>query len=672
METFYINPITERTIKKNSKTYSDLKSRHFKLKKSPCLFNEKAAKKCLKKINKYYPNLPVPLPSKTLFNDITVIRNETGEVHGVVSENGQMYKLEYPIKVEIKVPELITVSDNHREILNNKLNSSDIIGSEYIKDKIDKINPGENVMYNPLHDNYIQGVVTEPILKEINNKVIPETLPVTGLIGVSGVIRNKDNLDEITGYINEKNQALKLTSILNSKVSELQKKLNTKNSEINELKKEIQEKINSQNKEIDLTKVLNKLNAELIKKENEKEKLEKQHNLTITKLMTDIGRLNTKIPQLEESINYYYSLIKRTLEKWNPIEDDPLRYKDYGSWLKALFFQNKKLKKTDNIEQNLDVLVERANMYANSKRKNIELQKVINQMTDANNTLKYNNKNLRDELIELSDHEDQINKLKRELNNQYTNSQITRDTLIKSYEQTIKEYKDKLNNLNTTYNKKELENTISDLQQKLKDNSNEKIINNLDRYKKAFREIQTKYNNLININKLNLEELKKESDNLSNVSSELTRCKEEKIRKEKELSEYLSNSISLPRSVTDKLPSENALQQESIKQELKNCSGYLTNEFGVKSILKWNEDVQKCTQEEIKCNENEMYNDVKQKCVPCEEYNLIWDPITQKCTQAIPIGILVDQNDNIIGESDDNWTEVRRKSKKSKKVLVPN
>lgn len=730
MDTFYINPETGRLVKKNNKTYRDLKRRHFKLKKSPCLYNEKSAKKCLEKIIKHYPSLPIP--SKTLPNNITVIRNSDKLVHGVVTENGQMYKLEYPIKVETKVPELITVSENHDKILNNKLNSSDILSSDYVQNKLNNVSSGENIMYNPLQNNYIK-VVTEPILKEINKQVIPETLPVTN--GVAGIIRNPDNLDEITGYINEKNNALKLSTTLKVKVSELQKELSTKNTEINKLKKEIQTKLKSGNldKSLSLDFDFGKLNSLLIKKENEKQQLEKQCTQKINTLYSQLGELNTKIPELEDSSKYYYSLIKSTLEKWEPIEDDPERYKSYTRWLTDLFVGNKSLKKTDNIEENLNVLVERANMYANSKRTNIELQKI-------NNEYKSSLDKLNEQLLEYPYQKIQIQRLTKDLETatkQYKNSKITRDTLITSYEKSIKGYIDaigslKENNVNigvemgllkNKYNdikelqeqlkngdksqdldselnfvtkyfnvtqdystlsnlieKHELafeelqekntllEENVKELQRKLKETSNVNIVNNLDRFKTAFKEIQKKYNNLIQENNNNLKKLidfNSNSDKLSELTSELTRCKEEKLRKEKELSEHTSNFISLPESITDTLQSESNYKQESIKKDLsqQQCTGYLTNEVGVKYILKWNENVKKCIQEEIKCNNGEMYSNTKGKCLPCEDYNLIWDPITKQCIQQ-SVGILVDQNNNIIGESDDNWTEVRREKRK--------
>lgn len=736
MDLFYINPITDRLIKKDNKTYRDLKSRHFKLKKSPCLYNEKSAKKCLEKIIKHYPKLPIP--SKTLPNDITVIRNGDGLVHGVVNGNGQIYKLEYPIKVETKVPELITVSENHNEILNNKLNSSDILSVEYVQNKLNNVPTGENVMYNPLQDNYLP-IVTTPVLNEINKQIIPKMLPVN-VGSVAAVIRNKDNLDEITGYINEKNEALKLSTTLNLKISELQKELSTKNTEIDDLKKEIKTKIKSGELSF------GNLNSLLIKKENEKQQIEKQCTQKINTLYSQLGELNTKIPELEESSKYYYSLIQRTLNQWNPIEDDNID-KSYTTWLKDLFVGNKVLKKTDNIEENLDVLVERANMYANSKRTNVELQKI-------NNEYKISLDKLNKQLLDYPFQKIQIKQLNESLikvTEQYTNSKITRDTLIASYEKSIKGYLDAIeslkdNNINISvemgllknkyndlkelqeqlknsdkskntntdteydfvtkyfnvtqdYNtlknlieKHELafeelqdknillEENVKDLQRKLKETSNVNIVNNLDRYKTAFKEIQKKYNNLIkenNVNLKNIIDLNKKTQSeftyiqseFTKIQSELIKCKDEKLQKEKELSENTSNFITLPHSITDTLPSESNSQQESIKKDLvqQECTGYLTNEVGVKYILKWNENVKKCTQEEIKCNIGEMYSESKGKCLPCKEFDLIWDPITKKCIKQ-SVGILFDQNNNIIGESDDNWTEVHR-GKKNKPRL---
>ena len=96
----------------------------------------------------------------------------------------------------------------------------------------------------------------------------------------------------------------------------------------------------------------------------------------------------------------------------------------------------------------------------------------------------------------------------------------------------------------------------------------------------------------------------------------------------------MSQSISLPRSVTDTFDT-NTKNEETIKKELseQQCKGYLTNGLGLKYILKWKKNVNKCIQEEIKCNDNEIYSENKNKCLPCEDYNLIYDPISKKCIQ---------------------------------------
>lgn len=770
MDHYYINPKTGRTIKKDGKKYKELVFGRYHLKKDPCLYNEFAAKKCLRRIMNHFPMLPIP--SKTLPNNITVIRNKQAEIHGVVSESGDMYRLEYPIQGFPSAPKITTVSDNHTDILNTKLSKSDVISSEYVQEKLkETLQNGQDVMFNPLHDNFVEPV-TEPILKEINNRTTPETLPiipdisVTGVAetgGITGVIRSQSDVNKVTGYINGENKALKFNKELNLKISDLQSQLISKEQEILNLKKEINKTINNNNKTTN-EKALDYLNKKLIAAENEKDKISKQCENQINQLMVNLGSLNVKISQIEQEKDYYYSLVKQTLEKWNPIEDDPEKYKSYAQWLKDIFVGVKPLKKTDSvaIEDNLNTLVERANMYANSNRSKIEMQKLIDDYNVKYNKLLDIKNNLEDKLVELPYLESQINTLTRNLgiaNKRYDNSKITRDLLIQSYEKTIKGYldaieslkdnnvnigvemgllKNKYNDLkelqnqlnntlqenpdnNTDYDfitkyfnvsqdysiltnlikeheqthkqlsekNTQLEKLVLDLQRKLKETSNVNIVNNLDRYKKAFKEIQTKYQNLIKENNNNLNKIVKLTDNksvvsdnksvvsdtetlknkLSDLTNELNKYKQEKINNESKLKECMSSkqSIVLSKETTETLPSESSLIQDSIKDALikQQCNGVLQNELGVKYILKWNDQVQKCIQEEIRdplCKDNEMFNASQQKCLPCEKFDLIWDPISKKCIQKslnIDIGILEDQNNNILGYNvnDNNVTE---------------
>jgi hypothetical protein len=49
---YYINPLTNRTIKSTGRVYKSLKERRFHMAKDKCLYNSKYAEKCLKRLEK--------------------------------------------------------------------------------------------------------------------------------------------------------------------------------------------------------------------------------------------------------------------------------------------------------------------------------------------------------------------------------------------------------------------------------------------------------------------------------------------------------------------------------------------------------------------------------------------------------------------------------------------
>ena len=536
--TYYINPKTGRTIKQSGKTFKKLKSGHFKLDKDPCLYNESSAKRCLKKMMHHYPDLS--LPSNTIPNNVTVIRNKRGKVHAVVSDKGDIYKLSEPLHINENVPELKTISHKHTELLNERINNSKIIDSNKIENKLHN-KQGEDVVYNPLYNNYVVvGEHSPDILNKINKTLIPNTLPVVVPgTSVSGFIENEQN--QIAGYITEANQAKKFNKVLELKVNDLQDQIKSKENEIKELKNNI--KNNTTDNTIDKTD-LTELNKKLIKLENEKNELRENANKRINELQNELVRLNnvkSEIKIQKETAEYYYSLIKQTLESWNPVEDDAEKYKSYGQWLKDIFTLSKPLKKTDNIESNLNDLVSRANQYANARRSNQEHLKYIDALHLEFDKLKRVNNDLKDKLLEYPLLEYKVDRLTKELNianKRYNNSKITRDTLILSYEKTIKGYIDAIeslkdNNVNIGVELgllKEKYNNLHELQNQIKvqlsDNSSEKDDSEYEFINKYFTVTQD-YNVLSNIVKnheKNFEILQNENTELQN---ELKRLRQE-------------------------------------------------------------------------------------------------------------------------------------------------
>ena len=158
---YYINPKTGRTIKEKGQIFKQLKSERYKIEKDPCFYNETSAKRCLKRLTHYYPN--IHLPNVTVSNNVTVIRNKEGKVHGVLSNKGDLYKLQEPLDIENNIPELKTVSEKHQEILDSKLEKAKVINLS--KNKLQNAK-GDHIVYNPLYDNYISGDVNKKTLDE--------------------------------------------------------------------------------------------------------------------------------------------------------------------------------------------------------------------------------------------------------------------------------------------------------------------------------------------------------------------------------------------------------------------------------------------------------------------------------------------------------------------------
>lgn len=388
---YFINPKSGRAIKKGSKTYNKLKNKL--LKKEPCLYDKRSAFKCFKRILKYYPDLN--LPTKFLPNKVTVIKNNN-KVVGLVNKNGVKYKLSEPIEINVKVPEIKTVSNQHKQYLLNNINDAPIYDSKKVI--IDKPIDGPDIIYNPFQDNYIvlnnnNNNIDENVLNQINDILIPKQFNESK--GISKL--HKNNKNEITGYTTKDNKSIEL-----------------------------------------------------------------ERPISDPRLL----KLEKELEETKKNLQTYYSLIKQILEDWVPIEKDSERYKSYGQWLKDLFYGNKKPKSTNTIEENLKEIVSRANRYDNCNRSKVELNKLLTEYKKKHEMLIKLNETLSENQIEfnyIKNREKALSKEFEKCENRYANSVITRETLQKSYERTINEFKLNLkelerNNQNTNFDLSSLRN----------------------------------------------------------------------------------------------------------------------------------------------------------------------------------------------------------------------
>ena len=130
---YYINPITGRVIKSNSKMFEKLKKRRFIVQKDACLYDLNSAKKCLSSIiNKYnglvYPssnfmNIPSTYHKRFKAKGFTKNKQKT-HINGFIDKKGKFKKLhpEIPL-LNHNITEIVSL-EHHRPILHNKVETS--------------------------------------------------------------------------------------------------------------------------------------------------------------------------------------------------------------------------------------------------------------------------------------------------------------------------------------------------------------------------------------------------------------------------------------------------------------------------------------------------------------------------------------------------------------------
>jgi hypothetical protein len=188
---YYINPVTGRIIKSTGKTYKELKKRRYILEGDACLYNMTSVKKCLKTINRLYPNVYYPstfidIPStyhkKSNYEAVAFIKNNES-VNGYITKNGLLVKLEKPIPVSKTKTLPIVIGENIYEKLEREGMEATSEQNVLLKTQLED-NPLKSdikILYNPMQDDYIpvKGDITseeqDNLLNTINNTLIKNT-----------------------------------------------------------------------------------------------------------------------------------------------------------------------------------------------------------------------------------------------------------------------------------------------------------------------------------------------------------------------------------------------------------------------------------------------------------------------------------------------------------------
>jgi hypothetical protein len=235
---YFINPITGRIIKSNSKTFEKLKKRRFIIQKDACLYDISSAKKCLSSIMYRYNGLVYPssnfmnIPStydKNFKAKGFVKNKEKTHISAFVDKKGKFKKLKPEIPLKNDVVELVSLK-HHKPILHKKIENSEeatIEEHNEVKEQIDN-EPIKNLklLFNPIQDDIIPIDNSIPqeehvnIINQVNEDLIPNELPPVKETTISGLIMDSIlNPMKILGFTTTENETKKLETPINIQTS---------------------------------------------------------------------------------------------------------------------------------------------------------------------------------------------------------------------------------------------------------------------------------------------------------------------------------------------------------------------------------------------------------------------------------------------------------------------
>jgi len=222
---FYVNPISGKVIKSTGELFKRLRGDKIKLDKDRCLYNAESAARCLRRIEILYPDVVYPPSSmKTIPKTY-----KTGRTRGFIVNNlyvvaiilksGEIQKLRKPIRTDISM--IPRVKDPMQSIP-NVVRTSSIVSDETQKEVEDQLDHDEllgypestTLIYNPAQNDFIpvNRKTTHQedldLIGSINDTLVPHALPPIVQDGkVAGVI-TKD--DQIVGVVDVNNNVSKL------------------------------------------------------------------------------------------------------------------------------------------------------------------------------------------------------------------------------------------------------------------------------------------------------------------------------------------------------------------------------------------------------------------------------------------------------------------------------
>ena len=161
---FYVNPYSGRMIKTSGEKYKSLKKEFVNIDKHKCLYNIKSAERCLKRLTRLYPNIIYPSSN---FRNIpktykkgkarSFIIDNKKSVVGYVDKNGKLKRLMTPVDgVHNKIPIVKDPTKSLSKIIKNfpKINNNN---QKLIENQIYNETPMKKIpiIYNPIQNDFI-------------------------------------------------------------------------------------------------------------------------------------------------------------------------------------------------------------------------------------------------------------------------------------------------------------------------------------------------------------------------------------------------------------------------------------------------------------------------------------------------------------------------------------
>ncbi len=509
---YYINPLTNRTIKSSGKVYKSLKEKNYHLQKDKCLYNSKYAEKCMNRLVKKYPefkNQVSPIPPTKLDIDQSDIKiNSIDELNYI-----NFIKKKYPYILKDPLNTHLTETYNAKKKIHTQIPVGFIVDTDHIIGYIDITGHVRKFKESIVLD---ETFVNFPFIITLNEE------DETHLVNMvqQGIITDPTPflpkyVDHSINYQNELNKQIETTkqqlttkfnTVLQERLHQLEQQLTNKytelsNKKIQQLEKKHQKNIETYIQELNILKqkepiidttLVTDLQKQIQEKQEQLSKLQSEHNNDLERLQS---QYNSQIIEHEKELKQAQDELKK--------EHDLMIKNKEEEYLTTINQLKKELSKISTAPLPIPIPTPTIPTTQTTQNdKNLqeieELKKIISQREQ-----------------ELEQFKQQANKEKDDLEKELKEQSLI--TLNETKEQLSQEYEQKLSEKQQEFNKSisELEDTISQLKKELNDTKLE-----LENTKKEFQQKESE----------RIQELEQEKQKLDEEYKQLLYDEKEKMK----------------------------------------------------------------------------------------------------------------------------------------------